>query len=111
MVDARLSWWRGLRCYGGRTVAMVTARARALTMAYVGWFGRPGRARRRSYLQRCIAREGERKEGVVASRTFCPGSRVETRTALNAGEFVDPFLSADLMVTHWRGAELERSMK
>jgi len=88
-VAARWPWWRGLRCYGGRTVAMVTARARALTMAYVGGLGRPGRARRRSYLLRCIAREGERKEGVVASRTFWPGSRVERR---EAGEFVAPFL-------------------
>ena len=73
---ARWPWWRGLRCYGGRTVAMVTARARALTLAYVGGLGRPGRARRRSYLLRCIAREGERKEGVVASRTFCPSPLV-----------------------------------
>ena len=90
-------------------MAMVTARARALTMAYVGGLGRPGRARRRSYLLRCIAREGERKEGVVASRTFWPGSRVERLEA--EAILSPPFLSADLMVTHWRGAELERSMK
>ena len=46
--------------HGGRTVAMVTAGARALAMACVGGPGQPRRASAGDSL-RCSAREGERK--------------------------------------------------
>jgi hypothetical protein len=58
--------------HGGRTVAMVTAGARALAMACVGGPGQPRRASAGDLL-RCSAREGERKRRGLLK----PSSRLE----------------------------------
>ena len=71
----------GLRCYGGRTVAMVTARARALAMACVGWFFWPAGARasaeRFAALHRAQGRaeRGSRRVEDLLARVACGESR------------------------------------
>ena len=112
----------GLRCYGGRTVAMV-ARIEVLRWPHGGhgacasaradygvrWWAWPPGARASAELFAALHRaRGRAERGSRRVEDLC-GSRVERREA--EASLSPPFLSADLMVAHWRGAELERSMK